>query len=38
MPAAVGSGTFWTGMIDYVNGGPESLDSVLEDIEAGWPE
>jgi alpha-glucoside transport system substrate-binding protein len=38
MPAAVGSGTFWTGMIDYMNGGPESLDTVLEDIEAGWPE
>jgi alpha-glucoside transport system substrate-binding protein len=37
MPAAVGSGSFWTGMIDYVTGGPDSLDGVLADIEASWP-
>jgi alpha-glucoside transport system substrate-binding protein len=37
MPAAVGSGSFWTGMLEYVQGGPESLDQVLTDIEAGWP-
>lgn len=37
MPAAVGSGSFWTGMIDYVKGGPSSLDGVLADIEASWP-
>jgi alpha-glucoside transport system substrate-binding protein len=37
MPAAVGSGSFWTGMIDYVKGGPDSLDGVLDDIEASWP-
>ncbi len=37
MPAAVGSGSFWTGMLDYVRGGPDSLDGVLADIEAGYP-
>jgi alpha-glucoside transport system substrate-binding protein len=37
MPAAVGSGSFWTGMIDYMKGGPSSLDKVLSDIESSWP-
>jgi alpha-glucoside transport system substrate-binding protein len=37
MPAAVGQGTFWSGMIDYVKGGPDSLDGVLSGIEASWP-
>ena len=32
MPAAVGSGTFWSGILDYVGG--EDLDTVLEAIEA----
>jgi len=31
MPAAVGSGSFWTGILDYVGG--EELDSVLKRIE-----
>jgi alpha-glucoside transport system substrate-binding protein len=31
MPAAVGSGTFWSGILDYINGIP--LDTVLENIE-----
>jgi len=31
MPAAVGSGSFWSGVLDYVGG--EDLDSVLERIE-----
>ncbi|HYG73073.1 MAG TPA: ABC transporter substrate-binding protein [Actinomycetota bacterium] len=38
MPAQVGSGSFWTGMVEYMQGGPESLQGVLEDIEASWPE
>jgi alpha-glucoside transport system substrate-binding protein len=38
MPAEVGSGTFWTGMMDYVSNGPDSLQSVLDDIEASWPQ
>lgn len=32
MPAAVGAGTFWTGVMDYVGGA--NLDSVLATIEA----
>jgi alpha-glucoside transport system substrate-binding protein len=35
MPASVGAGTFWTGMVDYVSG--VSVDKVLNDIEASWP-
>jgi alpha-glucoside transport system substrate-binding protein len=38
MPAEVGSGTFWTGMMEYVSSGPDSLQSVLDDIEASWPQ
>jgi alpha-glucoside transport system substrate-binding protein len=37
MPAAVGSGSFWTGMLEYIRGGPDSLDGVLADIEASYP-
>jgi alpha-glucoside transport system substrate-binding protein len=37
MPSAVGSGSFWTGMIKYIQGGPSSLDGVLSDIEKSWP-
>ncbi len=36
MPAEVGTGTFWTGMVDYVSG--EDLDTVLQTIEDSWPE
>lgn len=32
MPPAVGSGAFWTGILDYVSG--SDLDSVLEYIES----
>jgi len=35
MPAAVGAGSFWTGMNDYVSG--KSLDTVLTDIDNAWP-
>ncbi|WP_309224495.1 ABC transporter substrate-binding protein [Halomicronema sp. CCY15110] len=35
MPGAVGTGTFWTGMVDYV-GGAEAA-TVLAEIEASWP-
>jgi alpha-glucoside transport system substrate-binding protein len=37
MPAAVGSGSFWTGMVTYMQKGPDSLDGVLDEIEASWP-
>ena len=36
MPGAVGSGSFWTGMTDYVGG--TDLDTVLADIDATWPQ
>lgn len=36
MPGAVGAGTFWTGMVDYVGG--EDLDKVMKKIDASWPE
>jgi alpha-glucoside transport system substrate-binding protein len=34
MPGAVGTGSFWTGMTDYVGGA--DADTVLETIEASW--
>lgn len=37
MPPAVGSGSFWTGMIDYMRKGPGALDGILADIEKSWP-
>ncbi|ALJ21294.1 ABC transporter substrate-binding protein [Microbacterium sp. No. 7] len=35
MPSAVGAGTFWKGMVDWVNG--TDTASVLQQIEGGWP-
>lgn len=35
MPGAVGTGSFWTGITDYVGG--TDLETVLADIEASWP-
>ncbi|OJF75731.1 MAG: ABC transporter substrate-binding protein [Treponema sp. CETP13] len=35
MPAEVGSGTFWTGLVDYVGG--EDSETVLTSIEDNWP-
>jgi alpha-glucoside transport system substrate-binding protein len=37
MPSEVGAGSFWTGMVEYMQGGPDSLQGILEDIEASWP-
>jgi alpha-glucoside transport system substrate-binding protein len=37
MPAAVGSGSFWTGMLEYMSSGPDSLPGILDEIEASWP-
>jgi alpha-glucoside transport system substrate-binding protein len=36
MPGAVGSGTFWKGMTDWVSGTVD-LDTALAEIDAGWP-
>ena len=38
MPAEVGSGSFWTGMLQLMVEGPDSIETVLADIEASWPE
>ena len=35
MPSEVGTGTFWSGMVDYVSG--VDGGTVLGDIEASWP-
>jgi alpha-glucoside transport system substrate-binding protein len=35
MPSVVGSGSFWTGMVDWINGSPTS--TVLSEIDAAWP-
>lgn len=35
MPGAVGTGSFWSGVVEYVNG--TSVDDVLSKIEASWP-
>jgi alpha-glucoside transport system substrate-binding protein len=37
MPSEVGAGSFWTGMLTYMQDGPDSLDGVLDDIEDSWP-
>lgn len=34
MPSAVGAGTFWTGMVDYVGG--KDAAAVARDIDKGW--
>ena len=36
MPGAVGTGTFWSGVVEYVAGEP--VKDVLDTIEASWPE
>ncbi|MBW5445515.1 extracellular solute-binding protein [Cohnella sp. CFH 77786] len=35
MPGAVGAGTFWKGMTDYVSGTVD-LNKAMEEIQAGW--
>jgi alpha-glucoside transport system substrate-binding protein len=37
MPTEVGAGSFWTGMVAYMQDGPDSLGTVLDEIEASWP-
>ena len=36
MPAEVGTGTFWTGMVDWVSG-EKDIDTVLQEIDSSWP-
>jgi alpha-glucoside transport system substrate-binding protein len=35
MPGAVGTGTFWSGIVDYVSG--QELNPILEAIDDSWP-
>ncbi|NEP15033.1 MAG: carbohydrate ABC transporter substrate-binding protein [Symploca sp. SIO2C1] len=35
MPGAVGTGTFWTGIVDYIGG--TDVDTVLKNIQESWP-
>jgi alpha-glucoside transport system substrate-binding protein len=35
MPGAVGAGTFWTGMVDFVSG--KTAQEVADTIQASWP-
>ncbi|MEO8422783.1 MAG: ABC transporter substrate-binding protein [Actinomycetota bacterium] len=37
MPPAVGSASFWTGMVKYMQQGPDSIEGILSDIEKSWP-
>ncbi len=37
MPAAVGSGTFWTQMDQWVNNNGANTDAVLKAIDDSWP-
>jgi alpha-glucoside transport system substrate-binding protein len=37
MPAAVGAGSFWTGMVDWIGADGSNTDAVLEAIDASWP-
>lgn len=37
MPAEVGSGTFWTGMVNWVSG-TESAEEALKNIDQSWPQ
>jgi hypothetical protein len=38
MPPEVGSGTFWSEMMTYMQQGPDSVTSVLDTIEDSWPQ
>ena len=38
MPAEIGADAFWTGMVDYIDSGPSSVDRILAGIEAAWPD
>ncbi len=38
MPAAVGAGSFWTEMVNWISANGENTDAVLQAIDASWPE
>jgi DNA-binding SARP family transcriptional activator/ABC-type glycerol-3-phosphate transport system substrate-binding protein len=38
MPPPIGNDLFWHAMIRYLQQGPDSLDAILTDLEAAWPD
>ena len=38
MPPPIGDGLFWDAMIRYLDKGPDSLDAILAELEAAWPD
>ncbi|MCA1782037.1 MAG: extracellular solute-binding protein [Intrasporangiaceae bacterium] len=37
MPGAVGAGSFWTEMVNYISRGGEDLEGALQTIDDSWP-
>jgi len=37
MPPAVGAGTFWSKMVEWIDSGGSNTDQILTDIDASWP-
>ena len=37
MPADVGQGTFWKGMVKWISQNGEGTQAIFDEIEAGWP-
>lgn len=37
MPSAVGAGSFWTGIVNWVGAEGANTDQVLQEIDASWP-
>ena len=38
MPAEVGAGSFWTGMVDWVAANGEGTEAIFQSIEDSWPD
>ncbi|HET6790575.1 MAG TPA: extracellular solute-binding protein [Actinomycetota bacterium] len=38
MPPPIGDDLFWAAMMQYVREGPDSLDEILSDLDAAWPD
>jgi DNA-binding SARP family transcriptional activator/ABC-type glycerol-3-phosphate transport system substrate-binding protein len=38
MPPPVGNGLFWDAMMTYATEGPQSLDRILAELDAAWPD
>jgi alpha-glucoside transport system substrate-binding protein len=38
MPPEIGTGLFWDSMMRYAREGPQSLDAILAELDAAWPD